>query len=60
MVSGIHAVGESHHDLLAAFAGPMIGAAMATALAAGYHDHEHGDATIVLPGALERLAAAAA
>jgi len=59
VVSGIHAPGESHHDLLAAFAGSMIGDAMRAALAGGYREHEHGDAAIVLPGALERLAAAA-
>jgi S-adenosylmethionine:tRNA ribosyltransferase-isomerase len=60
VVSGIHAIGESHHDLLTAFAGPLISPAMSAAIATGYEEHEHGDATIVLPGALGRRAAAAA
>jgi S-adenosylmethionine:tRNA ribosyltransferase-isomerase len=60
VVSGIHGVGESHHELLGAFAGSLISAAMRAAVATGYREHEHGDATIVLPGALDRLAAAAA
>jgi S-adenosylmethionine:tRNA ribosyltransferase-isomerase len=57
VVSGIHPDGESHHALLGAFAGPMITPAMRAAIADGYREHEHGDASIVLPGALDRLAA---
>jgi S-adenosylmethionine:tRNA ribosyltransferase-isomerase len=57
VVSGIHASGETHHELLAAFAGDLIGPAMRAAIDRGYRTHEHGDATIVLPGALDRLTA---
>jgi S-adenosylmethionine:tRNA ribosyltransferase-isomerase len=60
VVSGIHPVGETHHELLAAFAGDLLGPAMADAIATGYRQHEHGDATIVLSGALDMLAAVAA
>ena len=57
VVSGIHACGETHHELLAAFAGDLIGPAMRAAIDRGYRTHERGDATIVLPGALDRLTA---
>jgi S-adenosylmethionine:tRNA ribosyltransferase-isomerase len=60
VVSGVHPVGETHHELLAAFAGDLVGPAMAAAIASGYRQHEHGDSTIVLPGALDRLASLAA
>jgi S-adenosylmethionine:tRNA ribosyltransferase-isomerase len=59
VVSGIHAAGESHHDLLAAFAGTTLTGAVRDALAAGYRLHEHGDATLILPGALQQLKHAA-
>ncbi len=55
LLSGAHAAGESHFELLAAFAGPaLLGAAAAHAERAGFVTHELGDSMLVLPGALER------
>ena len=50
LLSGIHVDGESHHRLLLAFAeaGPLAGA-LAAAAAAGYENHEFGDALLILP-----------
>ena len=54
LLSGAHAAGESHFQLLAAFAGPaLLAAAAAHAEHAGFLTHELGDAMLVLPGALE-------
>ncbi|MFL5306417.1 MAG: S-adenosylmethionine:tRNA ribosyltransferase-isomerase [Polyangia bacterium] len=55
LLSGAHAAGESHFELLAAFAGPaLLRAAAVHAERAGFLTHELGDAMLVLPGALER------
>ncbi|HVT09981.1 MAG TPA: S-adenosylmethionine:tRNA ribosyltransferase-isomerase [Polyangia bacterium] len=55
LLSGAHAAGESHFQLLAAFAGPaLLAAAAAHAERAGFLTHELGDSMLVLPGALER------
>jgi S-adenosylmethionine:tRNA ribosyltransferase-isomerase len=51
VVSGIHAAGESHRRLLAAFGGDVVGRATDAALADGFREHEHGDAILVLPNA---------
>ena len=60
LMSGAHAPGESHFQLLAAFAGPaLLEAAAAHAGRAGFLTHELGDAMLVLPGALERAQRAA-
>ena len=49
LVSGLHAPGESHFELLSAFA-PVVTlrAALATAAAAGLSAHELGDACLVV------------
>jgi S-adenosylmethionine:tRNA ribosyltransferase-isomerase len=61
LLSGAHAAGESHFELLAAFAGPaLLTAAAAHAERAGFVTHELGDAMLVLPGALESAQRASA
>jgi len=53
VLSGVHAPGESHFDLLGALAPqPLLAAACAQAEAEGYVTHELGDALLVLSGAL--------
>jgi S-adenosylmethionine:tRNA ribosyltransferase-isomerase len=51
VLSGTHAAGESHFQLLAAFAGTeRLGAAAAFADQCAFTTHELGDATLILPG----------
>jgi S-adenosylmethionine:tRNA ribosyltransferase-isomerase len=58
LLTGVHEPGESHFDLLQAFAPPpLLEAAVAHARSAGYLGHEFGDSSLVLPG-LEAAAAA--
>jgi S-adenosylmethionine:tRNA ribosyltransferase-isomerase len=60
IVTGMHGPGESHFELLNAFADREgLRAAFEQAAAAGYLAHEFGDATLILRGALPptRLAA---
>ncbi len=53
ILSGAHAAGESHFQLLTAFAGAdRLAAAAAHAERAGFLTHELGDAMLILPGAL--------
>lgn len=60
IVSGVHAPDESHFRLLGAFADvETLAAAAARASADGFHRHELGDATLILPGALAAARAAA-
>jgi S-adenosylmethionine:tRNA ribosyltransferase-isomerase len=52
LLSGLHAPGESHFELLQAFAPrALLEAALAHAAAAGYHGHEFGDVCLILDGA---------
>lgn len=52
LLSGMHAPGESHYRLLAAFApDSLLLQAHAHAASAGYVAHEFGDSLLVLPGA---------
>jgi len=61
IVSGIHAPDESHFRLLGAFAdAATLGAAAERAIALRYQRHEHGDACLILPGALASTRRAAA
>ncbi len=49
IVSGIHAPGESHHELLRAFvSGPALERALGLAALAGYQSHEFGDHMLVI------------
>jgi S-adenosylmethionine:tRNA ribosyltransferase-isomerase len=58
LLTGIHEPGESHFELLQAFAArPLLEAALAHARDAGYLGHEFGDSSLLLPG-LEAAAAA--
>ncbi len=51
LLTGVHEPGESHFELLQAFAPrPLLEAALAHARSAGYLGHEFGDSTLVLPG----------
>jgi S-adenosylmethionine:tRNA ribosyltransferase-isomerase len=53
LLTGVHAPGESHFDLLGAFApAPLLEAAAAHAEAEGYLSHELGEAMLLLPGSL--------
>lgn len=50
ILTGMHAPGESHHELLRAFAdGAALAGAWGHAEAAGYLAHEFGDAMLILP-----------
>ncbi len=50
LVSGLHVPGESHFDLLQAFApAPQLRAATALAADAGLSSHELGDACLIMP-----------
>jgi S-adenosylmethionine:tRNA ribosyltransferase-isomerase len=52
LLTGLHEPGESHFELLQAFAPrALLEAAVAHAAAAGYRGHEFGDASLVLRGA---------
>jgi S-adenosylmethionine:tRNA ribosyltransferase-isomerase len=52
MLTGMHAPGESHWRVLAAFAPPaLLDPVCRHAVAHGYLAHEFGDATLFLPGA---------
>jgi S-adenosylmethionine:tRNA ribosyltransferase-isomerase len=52
VLSGIHAPGESHFELLQAFAPrPLLESALGHATEAGYLGHEFGDSTLILPAA---------
>jgi S-adenosylmethionine:tRNA ribosyltransferase-isomerase len=49
LLTGLHAPGESHFELLQAFAPRvLLEAALAHAAAAGYHGHEFGDSSLIL------------
>ncbi len=51
LLTGVHEPGESHFELLQAFAPrPLLEAALAHARSAGYLGHEFGDSSLVLPG----------
>lgn len=53
IVTGMHGPGESHYELLQAFAGEaVLRAAFEHAAAGGYLAHEFGDAALILPGLL--------
>jgi S-adenosylmethionine:tRNA ribosyltransferase-isomerase len=53
LVAGIHGPGESHFELLSAFAPPaLLAGAFDEAEHAGYVNHEFGDSCLVLPGSL--------
>jgi S-adenosylmethionine:tRNA ribosyltransferase-isomerase len=53
ILTGVHVPGESHFDLLGAFApAPLLDAAASQAAALGYLSHELGEAMLLLPGAL--------
>ena len=50
VLSGVHAPGESHFELLRAFAPrALLEAALAHAARTGYLGHEFGDSTLILP-----------
>jgi S-adenosylmethionine:tRNA ribosyltransferase-isomerase len=50
LLTGMHVAGESHFELLRAFApAELLERATATAAAAGYRCHEFGDAMLLLP-----------
>jgi S-adenosylmethionine:tRNA ribosyltransferase-isomerase len=51
LISGLHVPGESHFELLAAFApGDALRRAVALAAQHGLSAHELGDACLILPG----------
>ena len=53
LVSGVHVPGESHYHVLESFAArDLLDAAVRHAAEAGYQNHELGDNTLVLAGAL--------
>jgi S-adenosylmethionine:tRNA ribosyltransferase-isomerase len=53
IVTGMHGPGESHFELLQAFAGEAaLRAGFEHAVAAGYLAHEFGDAALIVPGLL--------
>jgi len=48
LITGVHAPGESHHELLRAFAADdLLGRAVAAMQRAGYRSHEFGDSMLV-------------
>jgi S-adenosylmethionine:tRNA ribosyltransferase-isomerase len=52
LLTGLHADGESHFELLAAFCPrPLLAAAVAAADRAGFRAHELGDAILIVPAA---------
>jgi S-adenosylmethionine:tRNA ribosyltransferase-isomerase len=60
IVTGMHGPGESHYELLQAFAGEAeLRAAFEHAETAGYLAHEFGDAALILPGLLPQASRAA-
>lgn len=55
LISGVHVPGESHYRVLESFADrALLDAAVRHAARAGYQNHELGDNTLVLAGALTR------
>lgn len=59
-VVGMHGPGESHYELLQAFAGEAdLGAAFEHAVAADYLAHEFGDSALIVPDLLPTSARAA-
>jgi S-adenosylmethionine:tRNA ribosyltransferase-isomerase len=57
LLTGVHGPGESHFELLGAFApAPLLAAAAAQAEREGYLSHELGEAMLVLPGCLTAAA----
>jgi S-adenosylmethionine:tRNA ribosyltransferase-isomerase len=53
VLTGVHQPGESHFDLLQAFAPePLLRRALAHAEHEGYLAHEFGDSCLILPGSL--------
>jgi S-adenosylmethionine:tRNA-ribosyltransferase-isomerase (queuine synthetase) len=53
LLTGVHSPEESHYDLLGAFVDRVtLDASSAHASALGFHNHELGDASLILPGAL--------
>jgi S-adenosylmethionine:tRNA ribosyltransferase-isomerase len=55
LLSGLHEPGESHFELLRAFAPtPVLEAAASRARAEGFRGHEFGDLCLILPGAPTR------
>ncbi|MFK7926846.1 MAG: S-adenosylmethionine:tRNA ribosyltransferase-isomerase [Myxococcota bacterium] len=56
LLSNLHEPGESHFELMSAFAPrEVLMAANATAQNRGFLAHEFGDATLIMAGALERI-----
>jgi S-adenosylmethionine:tRNA ribosyltransferase-isomerase len=59
ILTGMHSPGESHFELLHAFANAdQLRAGFEYAEASGYLGHEFGDLSLILPGALVRAASA--
>ena len=55
LLTGLHEPGESHFELLQAFAPrPLLDRALAHARAAGYLGHEFGDSSLILPEGAQR------
>jgi S-adenosylmethionine:tRNA ribosyltransferase-isomerase len=60
VLSGVHEPGSTHHALLGAFApAELLARAHARALATDLWIHEFGDSTLIAPGLVEAVAAAA-
>jgi S-adenosylmethionine:tRNA ribosyltransferase-isomerase len=60
ILTGMHSPAESHYALLAAFVSEdVLRGAFEHAERAGYSAHEFGDATLILPNAVDRLSRAA-
>jgi S-adenosylmethionine:tRNA ribosyltransferase-isomerase len=55
LLTGVHSPEESHYDLLGAFVdATTLQRSLDQARALGYRNHEFGDASLILPGALAR------
>jgi S-adenosylmethionine:tRNA ribosyltransferase-isomerase len=55
ILTGVHSPEESHYELLGAFVDAMtLQRSLDQAQALGYRNHEFGDASLILPGALSR------
>jgi S-adenosylmethionine:tRNA ribosyltransferase-isomerase len=53
LLTGVHSPEESHYDLLGSFVDrATLDASCAHAAALGFHSHEFGDSSLILPGAL--------
>ncbi|MCY1054336.1 S-adenosylmethionine:tRNA ribosyltransferase-isomerase [Nannocystis sp. SCPEA4] len=60
VITGMHGPGESHFELLRAFAGEAaLRSAFEHAVAGGYVGHEFGDAALIVPGLVPTAAQAA-